>query len=74
MLNKIGVSVMSIFLPLVLNIMNLVLEMLTAILMLLNQLATFSSSSFTKLISSGRFLFSARQEVSAANKNVARLL
>ena len=73
-LKRTGVSVLLICLPLVLNIINLVFEMLTAILLLRNQFAIFWSSSLTKLIRSGKFLFSARHEVSSANKNVARLV
>ena len=74
LLKRTGVSVMLICLPLVRNIINLVFEMLTAILLLRNQFAIFWSSSLTKLIRSGKFLFSARHEVSSANKNVAKLV
>ena len=64
----------SIFLPFVRNILYFVFAMFTAILLLLNQFANFLSSLFTKVISSGRFLFSARHDVSSANKNVANLV
>ena len=65
---------MSIFLPFARNIINFVFEMFTAILLLRNQLEIFWSSTFTKFMSSGKLLCSARHEVSSANKKVARFV
>ena len=58
-------------LPLVLKMMYFVLEMLTAMRLLLNQFAILCNSELTKVMSSLRFLCFARQEVSSANRKVA---
>ena len=73
LLNKISPTLLPIDFPLVLKIIYLVLDTLTAILLLLNQLASLWSSSFLKDIISFKLECSAMEEVSSANKNVARL-